>query len=67
VTEETGRFPAGLFSSEPVNAPGPYKKLDLLRDPAQVSKVKTPSYVNCYMNGESREEVSLPGPFITLG
>ena len=63
VDEENGSAKTVSRADEPVNAPGPYKKVELLRDPAAVNKVKTPEYVNCYFDGESREGMSLPGPF----
>ena len=48
---------------EPVNAPGPDKGVMLIRDPDEIKKVSTPEYVKCDINGESREHMSLPGPY----
>ena len=48
---------------EPVNAPGPARKIQLLRDPNAVKMVCTPEYVNCDITGAARERASFPGPF----
>ena len=50
---------------QPVNAPGPGQKIQLLRDPQAIKKVSTPSCVNCDITGTERDALSLPGPYIS--
>ncbi|MCR4586160.1 MAG: right-handed parallel beta-helix repeat-containing protein [Lachnospiraceae bacterium] len=61
--EDEGSFRIEERTDEPVNAPGPGEKLELLRDPDAIRQVRTPECVNCDIKGGSRGETSLPGPF----
>ncbi|MCR4642738.1 MAG: right-handed parallel beta-helix repeat-containing protein [Lachnospiraceae bacterium] len=63
VDEESGAAAIGQRDDEPVNAPGPDRKISLKREPEAVAKVEVPSCVNCDISGNAREELSLPGPF----
>ncbi len=48
---------------EPVNAPGPYRSINLDRHPDAIEAVTTAEAVNCDICGNNRDDISLPGPF----
>ncbi len=65
VDDETGAVSVLQREDAPVNAPGPDRKVVLKREPEAVGKVDVPAYIYCDISGKKRDEVSLPGPFIS--
>ena len=55
----------GNRPDEPIMFRRPDEENTLIRDPKAINKVNTPEYVNCDINGEARQGMSLPGPFLS--
>ena len=60
---ETFSYTLGKRSDAPLHAPGPERRVEVLRDPAKIRPVESLAVVSGDITGKERRDQSLPGPF----
>ena len=60
---DTFSFTLAKRPDAPLHAPGPAKKVDVLRDPSEIGPRDSLSFVSGDITGKERRDQSLPGPF----